>query len=186
MFFEWLTCFTSFDVWLVLFLSCLHFLHIFSLLKIHVFLHLNTFLILSQDLLVPFDTYHFYWTFSRVFLNTSQYYPKYIKPIFQTFYLLNTSLIPSSIHWAFILDTSQYLLNLSRSLILYIDMVQPSFILTQTSWYNLAIDPTFCFSPKFLFQSQFWPIPSFNSLVSVLKLIISCFLMHFKHLDLRF
>lgn len=58
-----------------------------------------------------------------------------IEPIFQTSCLLDTSLIPSSINQAFFLNTSQYLLNLSRSLILYIDMDQPSFIVTQTSWY---------------------------------------------------
>ena len=89
----------------------------------------------SQHLSVPFDTYHFYWMISGGFSQYLSILPQYIEPIFQTFYLLNTFLIPSSIHQAFILDTSRYLLNLSRSLILYIDVVQPSFILTQTSWY---------------------------------------------------
>ena len=96
MFFEWLTCFTSFDVWLVLFLSCLHLLHIFSLLKIHVFLHLDTFLILVST---PLGTFWYlslllndFWGFFSIPLNTTPIYRANFPNLLFAQYLLDTFL----------------------------------------------------------------------------------------------
>ena len=157
------------------------YIHGFSLMKIHVSVLLNT---SSIAVLTPLNTsghmsllsnfFWFSWYLSIL--------ARYIKPNFLTFYLLNTS----SKHQRFLRSTPPRYLLIHQVLILdicsiyqdawfyiYLKINLVSFLLKHLDSTSTSLDSLHLFSLKSIFQSHFWPIPSFNSLVSGLNLIFS-------------
>ena len=157
------------------------YIHGFSLMKIHVFVLLNT---SSIAVSTPLNTSGYMSLLSNFFWFSwyLSILARYIEPNFLAFYLLNTSLkhrrfLPStpsrylSIHRVLILDI--YLIYWDAWFYIYLRINPISFLLKHLNSSSTSLDSLHLFSLKSIFQSHFQPIPSFNSLVSGLNLVFS-------------